>query len=266
MTLHPTPHRLVSGASFVPSASSDSPRKVRLVPRAPHPLRLVAVGKGRLPGLALRATAIHQPQPPFFQKLRTPPPASCSCLTSCLRPQESPSPSSRKALRESPSSRPRHTLAQPPPGANGVKCCPRCGLCSFVVALLASAPPLRDHLTPRPTAAKSTYRFCVAAKAVRKTALQNTHTNRGAAKKNAAGYADACSLTNGSRNAVIFSCCERGSSRATSNSFSSFPFGPFRFGFEASRPTITSAEISKTSASLAICSAWTATGLRSQNA
>jgi hypothetical protein len=38
MTLHPTPQRLVSGASFVPSKSSGSPRKVRLVPRAPHPL------------------------------------------------------------------------------------------------------------------------------------------------------------------------------------------------------------------------------------
>jgi hypothetical protein len=72
--------------------------------------------------------------------------------------------------------------------------------------------------------------------------------------------------TKGSRIAVIFSCWLRGSSRATSKSFSSLPFGPLRLEADAVRPTIRSADTSKMSANFAICSEWSATGLRSQNA
>lgn len=163
MTLHPTPHRLVSGASSLPSASSGSPRKVRLVPRAPHPLRLVAAGapssQAASPALAPLALR-HQPQPPLFQKLRAPPPASCSCLTSCLRPPRTPVATRQEsASGTSFVSSPSHARAATS-GRYGVKRCPRCGLCSFVVALLASAPPLRERLTPRPPAAKSAHRFC----------------------------------------------------------------------------------------------------------
>jgi len=75
LTLHPTPPRLGSGASTLPSASSGSPRKSGSSVALRTPLRLVAPGarssQAAPPALAPLALR-HQPQPPFVQKLRAP--------------------------------------------------------------------------------------------------------------------------------------------------------------------------------------------------
>ena len=84
------------------------------------------------------------------------------------------------ALRVRRSCRPHRTLARPPPGATASS--------DVLVIPGASSTPyqsfraawsfLRDHLTPRPAVAKSTYRFCV--RKIRwATALQNIGNGAG---------------------------------------------------------------------------------------
>ena len=93
-------------------------------------------------------------------------------------PQDSRRDAPGIALRERRSCRPHRRLARPPPGANGVKCCPRHSR-RFRAPIVACAAWsfLRDHLTPRPAVAKSTYRFCI--RKIRcAPALQNTGNHR----------------------------------------------------------------------------------------
>jgi hypothetical protein len=119
-------------------------------------------GGTRPPGSApLHRLPARRP-PPSRRSSAPRPAASCSCLTSCLRPpQDSRSGAARKrfgcvvrvvhiggsrghlrALR-------RQVLSSSFPALP--RSCLTCAAWSF----------LRDHLTPRPAVAKSTYRFCV---------------------------------------------------------------------------------------------------------
>jgi hypothetical protein len=133
------------------------------------------------PPVPLRFTAARLAAHPPPRRSSAPrPPASCSCLTSCLRPPKIPRRGALGiALRVRLSCRPHRTLAQPPPGATASS--------AVLVTPGASSTPyqsfraawsfLRDHLTPRPAVAKSTYRFCV--RKIRcAPALQNSCNHR----------------------------------------------------------------------------------------
>jgi hypothetical protein len=115
------------------------------------------------PPVPLRSTAARLAVHPPPQRCSAPrPAASCSCLTSCLRPPRLPSRCARDCAS----------------GASNVSS-GRCGSRGHLRALrrqvLSSSFPalprsfltcaawsfLRERLTPRPAMAKSTYRFCV---------------------------------------------------------------------------------------------------------
>ena len=85
-----------------------------------------AGGGSRLPTVPLRFTAARHLSDAFSLAA-----SSAFPITSGVRhtmppaPQDSRSDASGIALRERRSCRPHRRLARPPPGANGVKCCPR---------------------------------------------------------------------------------------------------------------------------------------------
>jgi hypothetical protein len=149
-------------------------RPVQL-PRQPH-VRLVITRILRpLPHHTARRAAVPAPPVPLrFTAARLavhPPPrrcsaprpaASCSCLTSCLRPPRNPV-AMRQGLRFENVFRVGHIG-----GSRGhLRALRRQVLSSSFPALPRSCLTcaawsfLRDHLTPRPAVAKSTYRFCV---------------------------------------------------------------------------------------------------------
>ena len=121
-----------------------------------------AGGGSRPPGSAPLHRRPPRRPPPAAKSSAPRPPASCSCLTSCLRPPRTPvamlwelrfgcvvrvvhiggSRGHLRALR-------RQVLSSSFPALP--RSCLTCAAWSF----------LRDHLTPRPAVAKSTYRFCV---------------------------------------------------------------------------------------------------------
>jgi hypothetical protein len=176
----------------LPDAVTSALRPVQL-PRQPH-VRLVVTRILRpLPPHTARRAAVPAPPVPLrFTAARLavhPPPrrcsaprptASCSCLTSCLRPPRIPQRRCKKAHRERLTCRPHRRLARPPPGATAssvVLVTPGASSAPYQ-SLRAAWSFLRDHLTPRPAVAKSTYRFCV--RKIRcSPALQNIGNHRG---------------------------------------------------------------------------------------
>ena len=142
--------------------------------RPPHPAR--PAGR-RNPPPRFRSASPPPGSPPTPSPRRSSAPrpaASCSCLTPCLRPPRIPSQRSGNcASGTSFVSSTSHARAATS-GRYGVKCCPRHSR-RFRAPIVACAAwsILRDHLTPRPAVAKSSYRFCV--RKIRwATALQKT--------------------------------------------------------------------------------------------
>gem|GEM_PF-4691076 len=115
------------------------------------------------PPVPLRSTAARLAAHPSPQRCSAPrPAASCSCLTSCLRPPKTPV-AMRQGLRFGNVLRVVHIARS----RGHLRALRRQVLSSSLAALPRSCLTcaawsfLRDHLTPRPAAAKSTYRFCV---------------------------------------------------------------------------------------------------------
>ena len=171
-------------------AVTSALRPVQL-PRQPH-VRLVITRTLRPPHPA-RPAGRRNPPPRF--RSASPPPGSpptpnredaphpglrhrVSCLTPCLRPPRFPPRCSGNcASGASCVSSTSHARAATS-GRYGVKCCPRHSRrFRTPIVVCATWSFLRDHLTPRPAVAKSTYRFCVR-KIRYAPALQNTHGNR----------------------------------------------------------------------------------------
>ena len=140
-----------------------------------------AGGGSRPPGSAPLHRRPPRRPPPAAKKLRAP---ACGIMVvphiMPPAPQDSRRDALGIALRVRRSCRPHRTLARPPPGATASS--------DVLVIPGASSTPyqsfraawsfLRDHLTPRPAVAKSTYRFCV--RKIRwATALQNIGNGAG---------------------------------------------------------------------------------------
>jgi len=162
-------------ASALPDTVTSALRPVQL-PRQPH-VRLVITRILRpLPRPTARRAAV--PAPPGSAPLhrrppRRPPPAAkmlrapaCGIVirasSPCLRPPRIPQRCCKKALRERLTCRRAAVARAATSGRYGVKCCPRHSRrFRTPIVVCAAWSFLRDHLTPRPAVAKSTYRFCV---------------------------------------------------------------------------------------------------------
>ena len=133
-------------------------------------------GGARPPGSAPLHRRPPRRPPPTAKMLRAP---ACGIVfvphIMPPAPQDSRSGAASMALRERRSCRPHRRLARPPPGAtasSAVLVIPGASSTPYQ-SLRAAWSFLRDHLTPRPAVAKSTYRFCI--RKIRcAPALQNT--------------------------------------------------------------------------------------------
>ena len=145
---HPMPHGQPGGGTRPPRFRSASPPSGSPPTALPKMLRTPACG------IVFRASH-HASGPPKFPSRCS---GNCASGASCV--------SSTSHARAATS------------GRYGVKCCPRHSRrFRTPIVVCATWSFLRDHLTPRPAVAKSTYRFCVR-KIRYAPALQNTHGNR----------------------------------------------------------------------------------------
>jgi len=179
----------------LPDAVTSALRPVQL-PRQPH-VRLVitrilrplpyrhgqAGGGSRLPTVPLRFTAARLAAHPPPKRLRSPAcgivlAVRCHSLTHhASGPQRMPQRRCKKAHRERLTCRRAAVARAATSGRYGVKCCPRHSRrFRTPIVVCAAWSFLRDHLTPRPAVAKSTYRFCVR-KIRYSPALQKTSAN-----------------------------------------------------------------------------------------